>query len=585
VFEQIKIACRHLIEVPDDVAPARYASLRRIMTVLMVVVSVMPLLVLTGINHLQYQHTLQGELEVPLRGMVGKTRTSLSLFLTERASTVSLIAQAYSFDDLSDPKTLTRIFRALKSEFQGFVDLGLVDETGKQVGYVGPYNLLGAEYGEQSWLHHAQVKGTFVSDVFLGLRGTPHIVIAVSHMEENGRTWVVRATIDTAQLDRLVAAMGLSPDADAFLVNTQGIMQTSSRLYGGVLQHLPLPVPPVSYDTSVTVLHDTNGQELVAAYAYIQNTDFIIMALKPHSALFQPWTTLQSDILLVLACSVALIVFVSHLLMKQLVNRLQASDERRVAAFAQMEHNQKLSSIGRLAAGVAHEVNNPLAIINEKAGLALDFLQMTGDFPKKDRLTILLQGIESSVDRARNITHRLLGFARRMEANRQELHLEEVLSETLGFLEREAQNRGVTISTQCTENLPALISDRGQLQQVFLNIIGNALAAVDNGGKVWVRCTAEQTDCVRVEIEDNGKGMPPEVLRHLFEPFFTTKQEKGNGLGMFITYGIIKRLGGEISVTSEDGKGTIISIMLPLLPPDGQESPALPQPATLQEKH
>jgi two-component system, NtrC family, sensor kinase len=585
MFEQIKIACRHLIEVPDDVAPARYASLRRIMTVLMVVVSVMPLLVLTGINHVQYQHTLQGELEVPLRGMVGKTRTSLGLFLTERASTVSLIAQAYSFDDLSDPKTLTRIFRALKSEFQGFVDLGLVDETGRQVGYVGPYNLRGAEYGDQPWLHHAQVKGAFISDVFLGLRGTPHIVIAVSHMEENGRTWVVRATIDTAQLDRLVAAMGLSPDADAFLVNTQGIMQTSSRLYGGVLHKLPLPVPPVSYDTSVTLLHDAQGQELVAAYAYIQNTDFIVMALKPHSALFQPWTTLQSDLLLLLACSVALIVFVSHVLMKQLVNRLQASDERRVAAFAQMEHNQKLSSIGRLAAGVAHEVNNPLAIINEKAGLALDFLNMTGDFPKKDRLTALLQGIESSVDRARNITHRLLGFARRMEANRQELHLEEVLTETLGFLEREAQNRGVTISTSVAENLPALISDRGQLQQVFLNIIGNALAAVDNGGTVQVRCTAGQAGFVHVEIEDNGKGMPPEVLRHIFEPFFTTKQEKGNGLGMFITYGIIKRLGGEIHVASEDGKGTTIRILLPLVPPEGQENPALPNSASVQEKH
>ena len=175
--------------------------------------------------------------------------------------------------------------------------------------------------------------------------------------------------------------------------------------------------------------------------------------------------------------------------MKHLVGRLQASDERRVAVFAQMEHNQKLSSIGRLAAGVAHEVNNPLAVINEKAGLGLDLLHMSGNFERKDRLISLLEAIESTVERARGITHRLLGFARRMEANRQELSVPEVLTETMGFLERGAKNRGVTIGTDFAEGLPDIVSDRGQLQQVFLNIMGNALDAVPDGGKVDIACS------------------------------------------------------------------------------------------------
>ena len=277
---------------------------------------------------------------------------------------------------------------------------------------------------------------------------------------------------------------------------------------------------------------------------------------------------LRSELLLVFCGGIAIIVLVSHLLMKHLVGRLQASDERRVAVFAQMEHNQKLSSIGRLAAGVAHEVNNPLAVINEKAGLGLDLLHMSGNFERKDRLISLLEAIESTVERARGITHRLLGFARRMEANRQELSVPEVLTETMGFLERGAKNRGVTIGTDFAEGLPDIVSDRGQLQQVFLNIMGNALDAVPDGGKVDIACSRMADGGLLVRVTDNGKGMSPEVIKHIFEPFYSTKKEKGNGLGMFITYGIVRRLGGEITVDSTEGKGTTVSITLPLTPPE-----------------
>ena len=569
ITDRIRDALRHLLEVPDAVAPARYRSLRRLMTVLMVAVSVTPLLILTALNHMQYQSALQRELMTPLRAMVSKTRASLELFLSERVATVSLITQAYTFADLADQRTLNRIFRALKSEFPGFVDMGLVDEQGRQVGYVGPYNLKNADYADQPWLHQAQVKGRFISDVFLGLRGTPHMVLAVSRIDDDGRHWVLRATVDTAQLDRMVAAMGLDPDTDAFLVNREGVLQTASRLYGGVLEKLPMPLPPVSFETVVEQIRDPRGLDELVTYAYFPETDMVLMAVKPRTDFIKPWATLQSDILLLLALSLALIIWVSHRLMSSLVGRLQASDERRVAAFAQMEHSQKLSSIGRLAAGVAHEVNNPLAIINEKAGLALDLMRMSGDFPRRDRL---VESIVASVERARGITHRLLGFSRRMDAHRQELNLSEVVTETLGFLEREARNRGVTIGTDMAEDLPPLVSDRGQLQQVFLNLVGNALDAVGNGGRVDVACAPEGDAAVRISIGDNGKGMPQDVLEHIFEPFYTTKKDKGTGLGMFITYGIVRRLGGEITVSSTEGQGTRVDITLPLTPPESAET-------------
>lgn len=557
----------HAFEVPDEVSPERYRSLRRIMTWLMVAVSVTPLLLLTGTNHAQYMRTLAREMENPLYALVRKSQASLELFLGERASTVSLIAHAYNFDELTSGTTLTRVFMALKSEFKGFVDMGLVDDKGRQVAYVGPYELLNADYAKQPWLHEAQVKGRYISDVFLGLRGIPHMVIAVQRMEESGRTWTLRVTIDTAQLEELVASVGLMQDTDAFLCDAKGVLQTNSRFYGKTLEKLPLSLPPRSLETTVRHISDAEGTRLVAAYTTLAGTDLTLMAVKPATDLLRPWTSLRSELLIVLCGGIAVIVIVSHLLMKHLVGRLEASDERRVAAFAQMEHNQKLSSIGRLAAGVAHEVNNPLAVINEKAGLAQDLLSMDGDFPHKQKLIGLLQSIESTVERARSITHRLLGFSRRMEAHQQELSLGEIVEETIGFMERGAKNRGVSITTEGFGEAPRIVSDRGQLQQVFLNLMGNALDAVADGGAIAVRCAAADDGGVKVQVSDNGKGMSEEVRKHIFEPFYSTKKDKGTGLGMFITYGIVRRLGGDIDVESEEGRGTTFTITLPHMPP------------------
>ncbi|ATD81702.1 MULTISPECIES: sensor histidine kinase [Desulfovibrio] len=583
MFAAIKNAFAHLLEVPEAVSPARYRSLRRLMTILMVAVSVTPLLLLSGISHMQYTRTLEREMESPVYALARKSQAALELYLGERESTVSFIAHAYSYKDLADERTLNRVFLSLRSEFQGFVDMGLVNSEGLQISYVGPYKLRGADYVGKPWLRETEIKSRYMSNVFLGYRGYPHMVIAVHRMEESGLSWTLRVAVDTLRLQQVLSSVGPEQETDVFLVDREGVLQTDSRLYGKALDSCPLPLPPATAETLVRNVTEPSGRKLMVASCALAGTDFILLAVKPEAEAFRPWTALRTELLLVLCGGIALIVLVSHLLMKQLVNRLQASDERRVAIFAQMEHNQKLSSIGRLAAGVAHEVNNPLAVIYEKAGLARDLLSMgkvCGESRDRERLNGLLEGIESTVERARSITHRLLGFARRMEANRQSLHIEEVITETLSFLEREAKNRGVTLEMDLAEDLPEIVSDRGQLQQVFLNIVGNALDAVTGSGQagasadgqgrfVKIRCVPSGQCALEVTVRDNGKGMPREVLRHIFEPFYSTKKDKGTGLGMFITYGIVRRLGGDIRVDSEEGRGSTVRVTLPLAPPDG----------------
>ena len=576
MFAGIQKRIAQLFELPDAISQNRYQSLRRIMILAMVVVSVTPLLILSLVSHSQYMRTLEQEMQTPVYALARKSQAALELYLGERASTVSFLAHAYRFSDLSDERTLNRIFLSLKSEYQGFVDMGLVNADGQQIAYVGPYKLKGADYAGKAWLRETEMQGHYLSTVFLGYRGYPHMVISVHRLEESGLSWTLRVATDTLRLQQIVSAVGPEQVADVFLVDSAGILQTDSRIYGKTLEKIAMDLPPATHEPVVRRVTDANGRQLMVASCELTGTEFMLLAVKPVADAIRPWQMVRTELLLVLCGGIALIVVVSRVLMGLLVSRLQASDERRVAAFAQIEQSQKLSSIGRLAAGVAHEVNNPLAVIYEKAGLAKDLLSLDSTDPKnRARLNTLLEGIESTVERAKSITHRLLGFARRMDANRQSLHIDEIITETVSFIEREAKNRGVTLETKLDENLPEIVSDRGQLQQVFLNITGNALDAVAGIGVdgpatdpfVRIQCSRKGDDGVVVTVTDNGKGIAPEVLQHIFEPFYSTKKNKGTGLGMFITYGIVRRLGGEIQVESEEGHGSVVRVILPLVPP------------------
>ncbi len=540
----------------------RYRSLRAKIVLLMAMVTCVPLLLIGSINYHLYKNALERELASPLRTLVNKTRSSIEFFLQERLAAVSFIASAYTFDELSNPATLHRIFILARREFSGLVDLGLIDAEGRQVTYVGPHMLKDKDYSEQNWYHRARMKGKYVSDVFLGFRNLPHIVIAVEG-RSGGKTWMLRATVDTNTFDSLLASMDLDSESQAFLVNNQGILQTNAGIYGKVLEKCPIPIPHFSYETTVSEVRGPFGREIVMANARIPGTDLIIMVLKSRFGLYQAWEKLRGELLFIFIIGVGIIFYIVVRLTSNLVRQVKDADQKREAAFKEMEHSHKLSSIGRLAAGVAHEINNPLAIINEKAGLLRDLFEHDPSCGNKEKYVNLVDRVLNSVDRCRTITHRLLGFARRMEVSIERLNVNDVVTEVLGFMEKEALYRKVEVTLDLERDLPSISSDRGQLQQVFLNILNNAFAAVDDGGAI-VLSTRHEEQRVVVSIRDNGCGMSAQVRDHIFEPFFTTKGVKGTGLGMAITYGIVTKLGGEILVWSEENQGSEFTVKLPI---------------------
>ncbi len=182
----------HLLEFPEEgESPVRYRLLRRNMLILMLLTTIVPLFFMAVVNYYQYQNALKDEIVNPLRVLVNKTKHSFELFLAQRLSTVSFIASAYPLEELADENALNRIFRVMRQEFGGFIDIGLIDERGIQISYVGPYDLKGKDYTEQSWYHEVVIRGTYVSDVFMGYRKFPHLVLAVQRRTDAGKTWIL----------------------------------------------------------------------------------------------------------------------------------------------------------------------------------------------------------------------------------------------------------------------------------------------------------------------------------------------------------------------------------------------------------
>ena len=552
--------------IPDIIKSPkfRFHRLWLFSIVLMCLVSLTPLIIMTYTNYNQYEEAYTVEVTHQVSQLISSTKQTLEFYIRERLSALIFLNNDKPFKDLSDNKKLIVILSNLKKSFEGFIDLGLIDSEGNHCSYVGPYELLGKNYKDQPWFQEVTLQGIYVSDVFMGFRKFPHFVIAIKHEQEDGNYYVLRATLSTEILNNKINSLIYWPQSDAFLINNEGILQTNSRIYGNILEKYPLDLPPFSPIATVKQEYDADGNAHIFGYAYIEKSPFILIVIKQSADFMAVLFKVRKKLTWFLGISIIIIVIVILGSTAYMIKLLRQSELNQAKVLHDMEYTNKMASIGRLAAGVAHEINNPLAIINEKAGLLKDIAILKPDFTYKDKIVEGVDSIMKSVDRCSAITHRLLGFAKRMDIKLEVIDLELLLKEVSGFLDREASLRNIKINFNITDNLPSIESDRGQLQQVFLNILTNAYYAVNEGGQIDIFANQENNDFIEISIADNGVGISDENLEHIFEPFYTTKGKYGTGLGLSITYGIVQKLGGNISAKSKLGEGTKFIVRLPI---------------------
>lgn len=550
--------------VPTGEGLPRYRKLRRRSVVATALVALTPLIIMVIINFYQDKEAYIAESRYAVSRILSNTKRNLEFIIEERRSALSFILDEQSYQKLDSPGGLKSIQKNLNSAFGGFVDLGMINSDGIQTNYIGPYELIGRNYRDQAWFNEVLVRGVYVSDVFLGHRKLPHFVIAFKHEIDESNFFVFRATIDMSLLSEQITTTQLDQNTDVFIVNSNGILQTPSAFYGEVMDTMSIPVPKRIQLVESIDEFDENGRVKTRGFSYIKGTPFILMVLRQHENIYVHWAYHRAGIIWFLLLSIVLIMIVIFYGAGHTVKRLRELDRRRAKIFHNIEYTNKMATVGRMAAGVAHEINNPLAIINEKAGLLEDLIRHTGNFPNSDKFMAITNSITSSVERCSKVTRRLLGFAKRMENKVETIDLGDLLKEVVGFQSTEVKHRNINIGYNIQENLPPIQSDRGQLQQVFLNIINNAFAAIDNGGSIDITIADADSKRIAVTVKDNGTGISRENLKHIFEPFYSTKGEFGTGLGLSITQDIVQKLGGEILVESESGKGTEFKIILPI---------------------
>jgi two-component system NtrC family sensor kinase len=252
---------------------------------------------------------------------------------------------------------------------------------------------------------------------------------------------------------------------------------------------------------------------------------------------------------------------------RRMVSRIARADREKQMMNAQVVETGKLASVGELAAGIAHEINNPVAIMIEEAGWIEDILE-DEEFQESENLDEFIRALEqirTQGRRCKEITHKLLHFARKTDSRIQEVQINDLIEELVALSAQKAKYSNVTINTVLQKDLPPLQVSETEVQQVFLNLINNAVDAMEKKGGVIDVTTLMEGDHIAVQVADNGPGIPEANLARIFDPFFTTKPVgKGTGLGLSICYGIIKKMGGEIDVHSVIGVGTTFRVLIPL---------------------
>jgi two-component system, NtrC family, sensor kinase len=237
----------------------------------------------------------------------------------------------------------------------------------------------------------------------------------------------------------------------------------------------------------------------------------------------------------------------------------------------------KLASLGELAAGIAHEINNPVAVMVEEAGWMQDLLdEEEGDCsPNSEEFRRSLNQIKTQGTRCKQITHKLLSFARKTDPTPKKVHLNEVVRDAIGLCQQRVRSGRVKLFASLAENLPTIRVSPSEAQQVFVNLINNALDVLEGTGGTVKITTRTEGDFVVCDVADDGPGIPSYVLPRIFDPFFTTKPVgKGTGLGLSICYGIVRKLDGDITVNTAEGVGTTFHIKFPAPKPKKRETEA-----------
>jgi two-component system NtrC family sensor kinase len=553
---------------------AYYAGQKRLFVLVVIAVAVLPLVVINWKTSSFYQKSWLAKTTGELSGFAANRRELIDRFLTDQENLLAAFTELYEPAVLGQPANLAKVFQAINKS--GVItDLGVIDGSGNHLAYVGPFadKLAGRNYAVAPWFVEVMRQGRYVSDVFTGYRQVPHIVIAVAAPD---RSWVLRATVNSAMFNGLVSSANVGPGGDAYIISAGGELQTPGRL--GTGKGVPEDLTLLRAAQTDGIHARQQGHYLYAVTPLNGGAWWLVLKTDIASSLQEFYQARKIGLAVIIIAALVILALAQQLI-RSLVNRIEQAEQQRMTLTGKVREVEKMALIGRMAASVAHEINNPLQVIGAQAGWVEELLE---EGPARQAANHQEQleaigKIRHQVKRAAAITRRLLGFSRHQEGPWQAVDLNQTVEETILLLEKEARSLRIDIRRDYQTDLPPVVTDASQLQQVFLNLLNNGVDAVGHDGAITVT-TAREGGRIKVCFADSGPGIAPDHLEKIFDPFFTTKAKgKGTGLGLAVSRDIIRRLQGDLRAGNRLEGGGLFTVTL--------EQPGTTPPPPARNEH
>jgi len=554
-----------------------YRSIRKLILASMILLPFIPFVLSLAIGFYYFTDALKTQTISNLERIVEDHAQMIDTFLQERKADLELIVRTYRFEQFADAKQLTTVFERLKESSEAFSDLGVFDAAGIHVAYHGPFELTGKVYRQTPWFQEVIKSGFFISDIFLGFRQIPHFIIAVTGYRGEEK-WVLRATIDSGIFNKRVEEIRIGKTGEAYILNADGFLQTSRRSGGKLMDRPPEPIRPPERNGSIRSFfqEDTTGKPHLYSTTWLKEKPWVLVVRQAKTEVFE---TLRWAAMLIAAISVVgalAIVSAAICLTNRIVNRMQRMDDEKDQLSRQLIRAARLAELGEMAAGFAHEINNPLQIIRSEHSLIEMILEeLKEKFPGVR--TEAFSELEDSVGqiklqtiRCAEITQAILKFGRKSDPEIRDVRLGDVIAEVIRMVEKRAGIHGISLTRSPSDPTATVRGDPSQLQQVILNLFNNAMDAImerwgAKGGTLSVETDDAQNGFVEMRVKDNGCGVDRENLKKVFTPFYTTKPVgKGTGLGLSVCFGIVSSMGGSMDIASEPNKGTTVTVRLPV---------------------
>ncbi len=581
---------------------------KRSILINIIVVPFIPFILALGVSFYYFTTALESKTINGLKRVVEDHRGMIQSFLLERRSDLELLTNTYTYDELNHEATLNNVFQSLQRRSSAFIDLGLFNEQGVHVKYSGSYGLRGKNYKDAPWFMEVMKTGVYISDIFLGYRNVPHFVIAVRQRQniagspdiergmlegqavdliKENEAWVLRATIDTSYFNTLVSSVRIGKTGEAYIVNKNRIFQTKRRSDGIKIMEKDVDfdsfnIKEISQGEILTFIKAIPGQnKYLYAVTNLKNGDWTLVVRQEKKDAYEALHSAFYITLIIMILGGAIIFMMAFYMTERIMKQIDDLSLEKENLGHQLIRAAQLAEIGEMAAGFAHEINNPLQIIKSEHALITMLFTESADksnagadisIPLEDMKDIKssLDQVALQVDRCASITQAILKFGRKKDIDVQPLSPHIIIPEIISMVEKKAKVHGIKIEVNLPDDLPDFIADSSQFQQVMLNLFNNAMDAVIEkngslGGTLFIEAHKTDDKMLEIKITDNGAGISPENLKKIFSPFFTTKPVgKGTGLGLSVCYGIIQKAGGFMDVKSQLGRGTTFTINLPV---------------------